>query len=187
MTAVKKAKISYIAYSSVLIICGLMLIVFPVYIKDFIEYFIGAVILVCGIVKLIDYFVNDSYGLAFQFDFAMGIFTILIGLIVLIHPGEVIKFINIVIGIFVILDGTFKLQTAKEAKQFGLKAWNRILISAIIASAAGLFLIFQPFESVRLLNILLGVAILADGAENLIVALYTVRLIRRNGKVNENI
>jgi hypothetical protein len=31
------------------------------------------VALVCGLVKMSGYFINDTYGLAFQFDFALGI------------------------------------------------------------------------------------------------------------------
>lgn len=185
MDSVKKAKTTYIAYSIALIVSSVFFIIFPDIIDKTIAYITGFVILVCGIIKILDYFVNDTYGLAFQFDLAMGIFTIIIGLILLFHPGEIIKFINIVIGIFVILDGAFKIQTAKEAKQFGIKKWWMILLLAIITVLTGVILIFITVNSIKILTILLGLALFADGFENLFVALLTVKLVRRCGPVNK--
>lgn len=184
MNAVTKAKISYMAYSSVLALCGTVFILLPEIFNKSKIYIIGGILLLCGIVKVIDYFINDTYGLAFQFDFAMGIFTILIGLILLLHPGEIKKFINIVIGIFAILDAAFKLQTAKDAKQFGMKYWNIILIAAMVVLTTGTLLIFLPLKSIASVVVLIGTTLIAIGIENLVVALYTVKLIRRSGPIN---
>ncbi|QSX06918.1 DUF308 domain-containing protein [Sedimentibacter sp. zth1] len=179
MDSVKKAKTAYVAYSIVLIALGILLIFLTEATELTLCYIVGLITLICGIIKFISYFVNDTYGLAFQFDFALGIFTMLIGLVLILHPKNILVFLNVVIGIFVIIDGTFKLQTAKEARQFGLDNWWLILILAIITAIVGLLLIFNPFEGVLALSVIIGIALIADGIENLCVAIYTIKLVKR--------
>lgn len=179
MDSVEKAKIAYTIYSIVMVVLGVFLMFLPETTALMICKIVGVIIFICGVIKFISYFVNDTYGLAFQFDFALGIFTMLIGLILVFHPKNVISFVNVVIGIFVIIDGAFKLQTSKEAKQFGIDNWWLILILAALTSIAGLLLIFNPFEEMLALSVIIGIALIADGIENLCVAIYTIKLVKR--------
>ena len=79
MNIVKKAKCIHIVISAILMAVGLCLILWPVSFASLICWFIGAVCVLIGVAKLIGYFSNDIYRLAFQFDLALGIFTILLG------------------------------------------------------------------------------------------------------------
>lgn len=186
MKSIKKAKIAYIAYSLALMALGIAIIIFPSISVGTTIYALGGLLVVCGIVRFLNYFSKDSYGLAFQFDFALGIFTVLMGAIILFHPKGTIAFVNVLIGIFVIIDGTFKLQTAKDAKEFGLKNWWLILVCAIITAITGMILVFNPFEGAIAMAIALGIALISAGIENLCVAIYTVKLIKQMDK-QENI
>jgi len=48
---------------------------------------------------------------------------------------------------------------------------------ALAAGAVGLALVFRPWDSARLLTILLGAALLAEGILNLCVAVSTVKIV----------
>lgn len=178
-SSVKKAKIAYISYSLALVALGIIMMFMTENQIEILARITGVVLLCCGVIKFIDYFTNDAYGLAFQFDFALGIFTAITGLLLLICPNEVLTFVNIIIGIFIIVDGTMKLQTAKEAKHFGMNYWWLILLLAVLTTLAGILLVINPLKAAIALTVVCGAALVFDGLENLYVALYTVKLVKQ--------
>ena len=96
MDLIKKAKHAYITVSVIMVILGLVLVIWPEMSLSVLCYLIGAMLVIGGIVKLIGYFSKDLYRLAFQFDFAFGILSILLGLVFIIHPEHIISILQIV-------------------------------------------------------------------------------------------
>ena len=154
--ALRTAKIGYIIISAILCALGILLITRPDMSLSLIGVIVGVVLIVFGVIKLIGYFSKDLYRLAFQFDLAFGI----------------------VLGIAILADGLFKIQTALDARRFGLRTWWLILSLAIIAGVIGAVLVFRPTESARIVTMLLGMSLLAEGILNLCVALCAVKIIR---------
>lgn len=179
MNSIRNIKTAYVMYSAILVILGLSFAFAPDISMKTICYVIGVTAVICGVVKMVGYFINDSYGLAFQFDFALGIITILVALTLFIYPKGIVSFVDILLGLFVLIDGAFKLQTSIEAKSFGINKWWIILLTALLTVVAGMILVLNPYSSMLMLTRLLGVAFVLDGVLNLIVALYTVKLIKR--------
>ena len=138
---------------------------------------VGIVLVAFGIIKLVGYFSKDLYRLAFQFDLAFGILLIAMGLVLLIKPESAMNILCIILGIEIIADGLFKVQTSLDARRFGLNTWWLILSLAIIAGAIGAVLIFYPSESVRALTWVLGLSLLVEGVLNLCVALCAIKII----------
>ena len=130
-----------------------------------------------GAVKLVGYFSKDLFRLAFQYDLGFGLLLIALGALVLTRPGGVLDFIFIALGVAILADGLFKVQIAVDARRFGIPTWWLTLVLAIAAGAVGLALVFRPWDSARLLTILLGAALLAEGILNLCVALSTVKIV----------
>jgi len=185
MKFVKRAKIAYIVASAFMIALGLALIIYPELGLSTVCYIVGAFTLLFGIVKIIGYFSKDLFRLAFQFDFALGIFACILGIVILIHPSSVASAMPFTIGVYAMIDGVSKLQTAIDAKKFGFKRWWVLIIFAVITCAAGLFLIINPFEGLKALLILLGVSLIADGVENLCTVLYTVKVSKQSDKFKD--
>ena len=100
-----------------------------------------------------------------------------LGIVTLSHPGDAMSFLCVMFGIPVLADGLFKIQIAIDSKPFGIRTWWVILAFAIITVAAGILLIIRPEEAAHVLTIFLGISMLADGILNLIVALFTVKII----------
>ena len=185
MGSIKGAKYASLLYSAVFIVLGICLLFRPEWSAIFICRLMGAASVLCGVIRMISYFIHDTYGLAFQFDLALGAFTALVGLFLLLYPKGLLSVVSAVIGIFVMVDGTFKLQTAIEARRFGLRRWWGILLCALLAMAAGLVLLLWPFQSSLWLTCFLGISLIAEGIQNLCVAAYTVRLIKRFDPIGE--
>jgi uncharacterized membrane protein HdeD (DUF308 family) len=83
------------------------------------------------------------------------------------------------IGIFMLVDAALKIQTAIDAKKFGISKWWLILMMAIMVAFVGALLLLAPFETGSVLVRVLGLSICIDGIMNLIVVMSTVRSIRR--------
>ena len=175
--ALRTAKIGYIIISAILCALGILLIAKPDMSLSLIGIIVGIVLIVFGVIKLIGYFSKDLYRLAFQFDLAFGILLIALSVVILIRPENMMSFLCIVLGIAILADGLFKIQTALDARRFGLRTWL-ILSLAIIAGVIGAVLVFRPTESARIVTMLLGMSLLAEGILNLCVALCAVKIIR---------
>ena len=179
MRAVRVAKRLYIGNSALMCVAGLLFMLVPVASLKVVCIALGILMLVFAANKLTGYFSNDQYGLAFQFDLALGIFVAAIGLMLLVHPDRAISAVSVLLGLFVLIDGGSKVQTALDARRFGLRAWWLILAWAILSAIAAMLLIFYPNDSARVLMILAGVTLLIDGSLNLFGSLYMVRTANR--------
>ncbi|HOF69618.1 MAG TPA: DUF308 domain-containing protein, partial [Ruminococcus sp.] len=114
------AKTGYIIMSFLLSLLGIIFIAKPESSALFIGIAIGALMIIFGAVKIIGYLSKDLYRLAFQFDLCFGILFILLGIAVIVKAENVVSFICWAIGIAILADGIFKIQIAKDSKQFGI-------------------------------------------------------------------
>ena len=178
MKTIKAAKWGYIITSVIFCLTGILIILYPELSATLFCYILGGLLILTGIIKIIGYFSRDLYMLAFQFDLALGILLGVLGLVTVLYPEIIVFFIYFLIGIMVLTDSLFKIQTAADAKKFGLKQWWIILVSALISSVFGLLVIIDPFEGAKVLMILTGISLILEGILNLCVAIYAVKIIR---------
>lgn len=172
---VRIAKIGYILISVVFCVAGIFLMFYRRVSAAALANACGGLFLLCGAIKLIGYFSKDMYQLAFQFDFAMGLFVAVIGLLMLIKEGASPHHFEQLVGILMLSDGLLKLQTAVDAKRFGVKMWMLIGGLALLASILGVLLIFYPAAREEGMAIAAGGAFVLDGALNLSVAICAVK------------
>lgn len=171
------AKTGYIVMSLVFCAVGALFIVRPGLSAGLIGRALGAAMILFGAVKLVGYCSRDLYRLAFQYDLGFGLLLIALGALVLIRPAGVLDFLFAALGAAVLTDGLYKVQIALDARRFGISAWWLTLALAAATVAVGLALVFRPWDSARLLTILLGAALLAEGILNFCVAVSTVKIV----------
>ena len=174
---IRAAKAGYIGLSAVLCGLGILLMARPDLSAALIGDIVGGVLIAFGAVKLLGYFSKDLYRLAFQFDLAFGALLIALGLALVIKPESATFAVCTVLGIEIIADGLFKLQTALDARRFGLGSWPLMLALSVLAGAVGGVLIFFPSQSATALTWMLGLALALEGALNLCVALCAIKII----------
>lgn len=180
MRFVRSAKAGFVLLSAALILGGGCLLIWPGVSATAICIALGVVSVFYGIIRLLGYFSNDLYRLAFQFDLAVGLLTIILGGVLILHPRDVLSNLPIVIGLILLVDSVLRLQTAIDAKHFGMGKWWLILVLAIGGAALGTALLLRPYDSGRVLVRLVGLTLLIDGCENLLACLYTVKVPRRS-------
>jgi len=174
----RAAKIGYVVISIMLCAVGLLFITKPTLSARTLACVLGAALIIFGGVKLIGYFSKDLYRLAFQYDWAMGVILLLLGVILLARPADVLSSVFLALGIATLMDSLFKARTALDARAFGIQAWWLILTLAILTACAGVMLVIRPWASAQALTILLGISLLVQGVLNLCTALSAVKVVK---------
>lgn len=176
--SMKTAKIGYIISALLFCLLGISLIAFPDLLVPIIGGVFGALLILFGLVKIIGYFSKDLYRLAFQYDLALGLLLIALGIITFFKTENVMVFISIVLGIYVLADGLLKIQIALDSKAFGIRQWWVIFLAAVVTGIIGCILVVRPLKGTEILVILAGCCLLSEGILNLITVLLAVKIIR---------
>ena len=174
MKLVRCAKTGNIVSGTAFFILGVILMLYPDASLRWLSRAIGVVMLTSGIIRLVGYFSKDLYYLAFQFDFALGILSILFGAILVFKPAVFISTVQIIMGVFALVNGLFALQTAMDSKKFGMRYWWILLAFSVVSSVTGLVLIISPFKTAVAVITLTGITLLITGADKIFVSIYTI-------------
>lgn len=174
----KFMKSSYTASSIVYILIGLALLLWPELSIKVVCYLFGAVILIKGISSIRAYLIAQDRFFFSYFSLVFGIITSVLGIFLILKPSMVVSILPILVGIFVILDGIVRFQSAFELKAAGHNSWWSFLLLALLSAGLGLLMLFNPFASVQVLIMAIGIILLLEGALNLISSLYAGAMLR---------
>ena len=100
----KRIKALYITISILSLLAGIALVIWPGASVITICYVVGSAAILVGAVRLAGYFSKDSYNLYFQFDFAMGLVCLILGTVLIFHPGDTVAVLHFSVGILVLVD-----------------------------------------------------------------------------------
>ncbi|MBQ3014656.1 MAG: DUF308 domain-containing protein [Clostridia bacterium] len=177
---VKSAKIMHLCSAVIFLAAGLLLALVPDFEDSgaFRNTVVGIASIIIGATGIYGYFSNDMYRLAFQLDFALGIFNVIFGILLLINPVQLSVLLPTAVSILTLLDGGNKSQMAIEGKSFGIQKWYLVLVSAVLEIAAGVVLILLAYHG-RDVRVWMGVAMGLVGVTNFWTTMYTVR-VRKN-------
>lgn len=166
----KFAQIGYIVISILFYIAGILCLVLPDIMTKNAAIAGGIILIIYGGIKTIGYFSRDLYCLAFQYDFACGLFLIVLGIIVLCMNEHFKGYLLSGLGLLILLDSLLGIQTAMEAHKFGLPSWQTILTASILSGTLGVVLIVINAKTAA------GFALLAEGFMRHYIIRSTVKL-----------
>ncbi|MBQ9416226.1 MAG: DUF308 domain-containing protein [Clostridia bacterium] len=171
---IREARVAYVVASALFFIAGILFIIFPQIPDGILRWIFGIGLCLIAATRIFAYWSNDLYRLAFQYDFAFGIFTAVLGLLLMVNFEYIMSHLQLMMGMYILLDGLFKMQIAIDAQRFGMSKWWILLISSLVVVVLTVPLIFGliPVDELRLV----GIAMALDGAENSWNTMYTVRV-----------
>lgn len=174
MKKVRMARDGYILISVIFYITGIIYMIVSSVSPMVVCISSGIILIVYGLVKILGYFSDDLYCLAFQYDLACGLFLIVEGIIVLGCNLRIWNYLSPGLGLLILLDSLLKLQTSKDAQKFGLETWNWILVFSVLAGIFGVLIIVKPFSDMRISHIINGCGLLMEGFMNHLTVIKTV-------------
>lgn len=172
---VKKAKIINICAGAVMIAVGAVLCIVGTENLYAIKMLIAVMSLILGAAKILGYFSNDVYRLAFQFDLAIGALYIVLGVMSFFLYENILITISVAAGVFVIVDALLRLQTAIDLKRFGMKGWQAMIIAGTFVALTGICIIVAANRNF-MVNVVLGAAFIADGMLDVWTTVHTVKV-----------
>ena len=138
----KKSAWGAICESIATMLLGILLIVWPETIMQIVAYVIGAFFIIKGAYQVINYFVVKGQNDFFNNGLLGGIISLLIGLALLLMGEEIANVFRIVIGIWVIYESLVRINTSIKLHAAGIKAWQYVLILALMMLVLGVFITF---------------------------------------------
>lgn len=157
MKQIKFAKAGYILISVLFYLSGVLCLTIPNISGKTTAIAGGIVLIAYGIIKITGYFSKDLYCLAFQYDFACGIFLLVLGIVVLVANQRFKGYLLSAIGVLILLDSLLCIQASMDAKRFGLSSWPVMLAFSILSGALGAALIVTNIQTIA------GCSLLAEG------------------------
>lgn len=129
-----------------------------------VSYFIGAILLLLGLVGMISFFrkTEDVVFLAY------GLVATVAGILLILNPKFIATIIPFVIGIGIIVSSAIKLQEVLDLKKIGLRNWQPSVIIALFEMICGVLIVFNPFGTAVTLLKLAGILLLIFGILDLL-------------------
>ena len=166
--------------SIVMVVIGLILMGCPGMSVSIIYRLAGVIFINLGIVKIMGYFSKDIFQLAFQFDLAIGSIFIILGIILACKPTRMIEIGTGILGVLMLGDALLRIQTVIDAKRFGIRKWEILLLIALTAVVIGVLLLVIPFMKTKVIINLVGLNICINGVLNFAMVQSTVKTKERN-------
>lgn len=139
----KKSGWMSIAESLVFAILGIILIWQKDAIMSMIAYILGAVFILLGIIKVINYVQTKSKSDLYNYELVYGIMAVIIGIVIMVYSGTISKIFGIIIGMWIVYSSVVRASSALKLKQIKSNIWIYSLVIAIIMLICGLVVIFN--------------------------------------------
>ena len=182
--AIKNFRWGYLLISIILCAVGACFIAYPTQSMTVGSYTIGCASILVGIVLVVKVLANRKRSFSFAISVICAVLTVTCGVVALIIPEEVYALYPMFIGLFIVIDGSFKFQTVINAKRYNLKMWWFLLIFSVISIVGGFLTIrlrvdAESEKSIIAFSEIMGIALFADGLENFLSLFYLGRIVSR--------
>lgn len=177
-----KIFVTTILSSVIFVALGIFLYTKPETTISTISYILGIIIILLGSFSFGKYFQSREDGYKFSFSLIYGVLSFVIGLILILNPTALATLIPFVIGFWMIINSTVKIQYSLNLRQFENRAWVPTFIIGLLTLVCGLVMVFNPFEGALLITKMIGLFIIIYS----ILDIIEVFLLNKNIKVIKN-
>ena len=170
----KKMKWSSVLGAVLVLICGILLVVYPEASASIVCNLIGIGLIIYGLVEVIVYFTLDVKEFLQRDDFIIGMSALLTGLLVLFKKDLIMDLIPIILGLVIFLSGLAKIQNAIVAKKIHYEAGLSYLILGVICVVLGAVVMFglSGQTAAKTLFTVIGIFLIFSGVSDLYVTLF---------------
>ena len=176
----KKFRASSYAVSIVYILCGLIMLLNPSFISDAVNYVIGILVIIYGVIYSITLYQKKDIEFYGKFDFLAGIICISFGLFLILNPDILISLIPFCTGVIIFMDAISFIYNSIRLNHFGYNSWIINLIVGLIFLAFSIYIIINAKNISYLLIRFIGAFLIVDA----VLDFFTVVRIKKKEKVN---
>lgn len=157
--------IAYIVIGSILVFAkGITTMVF--------SFILSAALIIGGAAMVIKYFLTRSYLNYSSYGFTGGVLLALLGIIVLLRLEDVDEWLNICLGVCLMLTSVIKLQNSIQLLSVRNRTWIAALCVAVVFIAASVLILADPFKSDEVGRKFTYIMLIIDGVVGLALNIY---------------
>ena len=183
----KNKNISKFVSSLIYILMGLALIIKPALVEDAFCHLLTGAAIIIGLIKLISYMATkvetriaeDTNG------FAIGISLILLGIFVLMKSTMFIILVPFILGFMITFKGIEGMQNVLNLKKFGFGYQKGVMIVSLVITIFGLVVMVNPFSTMKILLVMLGIGLLASGVFDLLADIVFTRTLKKEKEAEQ--
>lgn len=179
MDSIKKWKWRYLILTLLVMALGICLIIWPDISAGILCNLIGALLVIVGAVRIVCYFQRGISVLWHRYELPLGLLDALVGVYFFSHPANILLLLPVIVGIIIIVDSVFKLQTSLELRAMGVRRWWVTLVLAIVSILVAIYLIRNPFEGTMTLMVYLGISLVIDSIQGLVFLKNVAKDVRK--------
>lgn len=138
------------------LVLGCLFLLYPETSFKAVSIVLSVLLIVCGVYLIVDY----SGKILFTNFLTTGIFSLILGIILLIHPEALTVLIPIVVGVWMITTAIVDIQLSLSLKRVGYSSWVLPTIMSIIAIVCGVLMIVYPQSGTIALTTLFGILLI---------------------------
>lgn len=158
-----------LALSILMIILGLFAIGAPVVATITVQIMLGWLLVIGGIAEGIHAFMAQGWR-GFLLELLSAILYLVVGILLLVNPVGGALALTIVLAVFLLVEGVFKITMAMRVRDHG--GWGWLLASGILSVVLGLLIWAQwPASGLWIIGLLVGIQLLFTGWSLLMLAL----------------
>lgn len=187
MRKLKIARYGYLLVSLLFCLSAFAYWLFPARSPTIICWISGGILVAYGVIRVLGFFSEDLYCLAFRYDLACGLLLMALGVVVWIKGDSSYLYLVPGLGWVALLDSFLKIQMSKEAKDFGLPQWKILLLMAVLTALSSFLLIINGFPDSQATDILVSCTLLLEGFMNWITVIFTIKQCRTNDSAENEV
>lgn len=158
--------------SVAIIIFGIFLTIRPAVSLKIVGYIFAVIAVFNGLSRISGHFSSEFFGITYRFDLVHGIISTIIGIVAFFIPQSVSAFLPVVIGIYILAESVFRIQSSVEFKKAGYGKWFIDMLLGILFAIFGIVIIINPFSTMVLATRIIGIALICAGLFQLVTTLY---------------
>lgn len=168
---IKNFKWGYLLFSILFTAAGLCFLSFPEDALKGVRIGIGVTAIVFAVAFIALTLANEERGFRFWAKMVLGGVAAICGGFMIFSPQGAFSYLTFVAGIYLMIDGSFKLQTAILSKRYRSAVWWIMLVLAAASISFGTVLVRVQFdfaEELAKVSKIIGIALMIDGIQNLL-------------------
>ena len=175
----KKVKANYMVGAAFLALFGLVLLIWPKTSTTVICMALGCVLIICGVIRLVVFWLNRDDSLYSTMNLVSGIVLVAVGVWIVVKPETIMVMVPIVIGIIVIFHSFHDFGQAASLYKASYDKWWVALLLGLITAGLGILLAVNPFEAAETIVRVIGICLIYDGISDMWIVSRVAKTVKQ--------
>lgn len=178
MNIIKKFKNYSFAVSILYIVVGLIMLLNPKFVCDAVNYIIGSLVMLYGIIYLINLYQQREFELFNKFNFLAGVMCISFGVFLILNSNVLMSLIPFCSGVIIFIDAIYQIRNSISLKSLGNRHWWINLVVGLLFLGFAIFIMAKSENISQLFIQFIGAILIIDA----IMDFYTYFMLKKGSK-----